>query len=124
MKIISLLLIIFSISSAYAKVYKCILNGKTLFQETPCSKESRGGEIEVKPNIVSTKGLRQYMKQDRLPKKLREKKAINARKAKRAWMNGEFDTFSKQQKKLLKKKKRELKQREQDEKSREEKKSK
>ncbi len=125
MRILTLLIIALSNSPAYAKIYKCIVNGQTKFQETPCPKNSSsGGEIEVKPNIVSTKGLREYMKQDRIPKKLRDQKEKNARKARRVWMSGEVAIFSTQHKKLLKQKKLELRQREQEKKSRDDKKNK
>ncbi|NOQ12952.1 MAG: DUF4124 domain-containing protein [Methyloprofundus sp.] len=96
MTIIPLLLIALSISPAYAKVYKCMLNGQTKYQETPCPDNSNSGsEIDVTPNIVSTKGLRQYIKQDRLPKKLREQKEKDALKARRAWMDREVDLYAK-----------------------------
>lgn len=81
MKIITLLIIALYISPASAKVYKCIVNEQTKYQQVPCPKQSsHGGEIEVIPNTVSTKGLRQYIKQDRLPKKRREKKEKDAQK--------------------------------------------
>lgn len=96
MKTLIALIIFLFTSTAYAQVYKCIVSGQTRYQQAPCPRESSSEKaIELIPNIVSTKGLRQYMEQDKEPKKRRDKKEKKANRAKRKWMDEEVDTFAK-----------------------------
>lgn len=105
MKITSLLIISFFVSPASAKVYKCIVNKQTRYQESPCSTlAGNDGELELKDNMVSTQGIRQAIEQDKAPKKRREKREKDARKAKRTWMNKQADSYAKHRKKVNKKK--------------------
>ncbi|MCK5356455.1 MAG: hypothetical protein KAJ63_15170 [Methyloprofundus sp.] len=105
MKITSLLIISLFVSPASAKVYKCLVNEQTKYQAVPCpASTSNTEEIELKDNTVSTQGLRQAIKQDKVPKKRREKRKKEAKKAKRAWMNQQTNAYTKQRKQLNKKK--------------------
>ncbi|NOQ13854.1 MAG: hypothetical protein GQ583_05140 [Methyloprofundus sp.] len=52
MKIINLLIFIFSISPAYAEIYKCIENGNTSYQQTQC--KQTGTEF-IPAKDISTK---------------------------------------------------------------------
>lgn len=85
------LTVAFSFSSAYAKVNKCKVDGQIKYQDTPCPNNS-GGEIELKPNVTSTKGLRLYMEQDRVPKMHRDQADKDNVRKRRRWMNGQLDT--------------------------------
>ena len=105
MKILTFLIIVLSISPSYAKVYKCLVNEQTHYQEVPCSEQnSHGGEIDVLPNTVSTKELRQYIEQDKIPKKQRRKKEKKAQKARRKRMDKEIKAYAKHREKVNKKK--------------------
>ena len=105
MKITCLLIISLFASPVSAKVYKCLSNEQTRYQETPCSTlASNDGEIELRDNTVSTQGLRNAIKQDKAPKKRREKREKDARKAKRSWMNQQTDSYANHRKQLNKKK--------------------
>lgn len=84
MKTLVMLIITLTTLPAYAKVYKCIVEEQPRYQQVPCQKAVAIKQLNLPPNIVSTKGLRRYMEKDIKPKKRREKKARDARKAKQS----------------------------------------
>ncbi len=47
-KILSFILLFFAISTGYAQVYRCSINGRTVFSDTPCQAGSVGGLIQQK----------------------------------------------------------------------------
>lgn len=105
MKITSLLIISLFVSPVSAKVYKCLVNEQTKYQQAPCpASTSSTEEMNLKDNTISTQGLRQAIKQDKIPKKRREKREKDARKAKRTWMNKQADSYAKHRKKVNKQK--------------------
>lgn len=91
MKTIIVLMLTLFILPANARVFKCKVNGQTKYQEIPCPKGSSGGRIAVRPNVISTEGLRRYIEQDRIPKMQREQKERNRMASRQAHFNREMD---------------------------------
>ncbi|MCF7970829.1 MAG: hypothetical protein K9L22_06655 [Methylococcaceae bacterium] len=63
MKTILTLIIALFVMPASAKVFKCKVNGQTKYQQAPCSAND-SGEITIKPNVMSTEGIRQQIAAD------------------------------------------------------------
>ncbi|BCG64176.1 MAG: hypothetical protein methR_P1944 [Methyloprofundus sp.] len=51
MRIITLLMTTLAISPAHAKIFKCEIDGKTSFQQTPCQAQANSSEFLLKKDI-------------------------------------------------------------------------